>query len=251
MTARRTLIAGNWKMNGGDAAGRELAKAVAKGSARCSSAQIVIAPPAIALAGIVSDVAGSSVEVACQNVHQAPKGAFTGEASVGMAKQAGAKWVIVGHSERRQYFNETDETVALKTQAVQGAGLQPIVCVGETLAQREAGKTNEVCAAQVDAFVDIIAQTPGVAVIAYEPVWAIGTGKVATTDQAQVAHAAIRAHLGTKSSELAGKTRILYGGSMKPGNAEALLACPDIDGGLIGGASLMAEDFLTIAGFAG
>ena len=251
MSARRPLIAGNWKMNCGNAAGRALARSIAAGSKDHPTPEIVISPPSIVLAAITSEVEGSSVEVACQNVHQEPKGAFTGETSAQMVKAAGAQWVIIGHSERRQYFNETDDVVAQKTRAVQDAGLKPILCIGETLEEREADQTIDVCVRQVDAFVDLLVRAPGVAAIAYEPVWAIGTGKVASTEQAQQAHAAIRAHLSKKSPKLAEKTRILYGGSMKPSNAEALLACPDIDGGLIGGASLKAEDFLTIAGLAG
>jgi triosephosphate isomerase (TIM) len=164
-----------------------------------------------------------------------------------MLTAAGCGWVIIGHSERRQYFNETDESVAKKTHAVLDAGLRPIVCVGETLEEREAGKTLDVVHRQTRAVREILAKQPGVGAIAYEPVWAIGTGKVATPEQAQEVHAAIRLHLAESSPELADKTLILYGGSMKPNNAEILLACPDIDGGLVGGASLKAEDFLAIA----
>jgi triosephosphate isomerase len=159
---------------------------------------------------------------------------------------AGCKWVILGHSERRQYFGETDASVCAKTVAAQAAGLKPIVCVGETLAEREAGKTLEVVFRQVDAVVAELNKNPGYGVIAYEPVWAIGTGKVATDAQAQEVHAAIRKRLAATSAELAVKTRILYGGSVKPDNAKALLACEDIDGALVGGAALKADSFAAI-----
>ncbi len=237
-------------MNQGNASGRELAKAVAAGAAD-AKCDLVVSPPLTILAAVAEDLKGSNVGVAAQNVHEKDSGAYTGEVSVGMLKEAGVEWVIIGHSERRQYFNETDESVSAKTAAALAGGLQPIVCIGETLEERKGGKTLDVVRRQTAAFIDHIAAKPGVAAIAYEPVWAIGTGEVATTEQAQEVHAAIRAQLAEKSPELAEKTRILYGGSMKPGNAEALLACADIDGGLIGGASLKSEDFLAIAAFAG
>jgi triosephosphate isomerase len=163
-----------------------------------------------------------------------------------MIKDAGAKWVIIGHSERRQYFGETDQSVQQKTAAALAAGIKPIVCVGETLAEREAGKTLEVVFRQVDAFIDDLAKQPGVGVIAYEPVWAIGTGKVATNEQAEEVHAAIRQRINAKSPELAEATRILYGGSVKADNAAGLLACANIDGALVGGASLKADSFAAI-----
>jgi triosephosphate isomerase len=180
-------------------------------------------------------------------VHEKANGAYTGEISAEMLIDCGCKWVILGHSERRQYFAETDASVAAKTTAALAAKLRPIVCIGETLEEREAGKTLEVVGRQLAAFEALIAQEPGVAAIAYEPVWAIGTGKVASTEQAQEVHAAIRAQLTKVSPALANVTRILYGGSVKPDNAEALLGCPDIDGALVGGASLKASDFLGIA----
>lgn len=246
-TQRRPLIAGNWKMNAGNAEGRELANAVATGAARAKGADLVIAPPFTLLAKVSSDVRGSNVEVAGQNMHQAASGAFTGEISAEMLKDAGCSWVILGHSERRQYFGETDELVGAKTRAAFAAGLRPIVCVGETLAEREAGATLEVVLRQLDAVVADLAAHPSVGAVAYEPVWAIGTGKVASPEQAQEVHAAIRAHLAKTSKELADVTRLLYGGSVKPSNATELLGCADIDGALIGGASLSSEDFLEIA----
>lgn len=246
-TNRRPLIAGNWKMNAGAADGRELANAVGNGAARAPGADIVVAPPFTLLARVASDLEGTGVEVAGQNMHQAKNGAYTGEISAEMLKDAGAKWVILGHSERRQYFGETDAIIAAKTTAAFAAGLRPIVCVGETLAEREAGSTLSVVLTQLDAVMDSLAAHPGVGAIAYEPVWAIGTGKVATPAQAQEVHAAIRAHLAKKSGSLADITRVLYGGSVKPSNAVELLGCADIDGALIGGASLVAEDFLEIA----
>ncbi len=244
---KRALIAGNWKMNQGTQAGRALARAVAAGANGAANVDLVVSPPATILAAVASDLEGTPVEVAAQNMHQSGSGAFTGELSAEMLKDAGCKWVILGHSERRQYFAETDASVAEKTEAALAAGLRPIVCIGETLEEREAGKTLEVVGRQLQAVQTILAKQPGVAAIAYEPVWAIGTGKVATTEQAQEVHAAIRAQLASVSSELAEQTRILYGGSVKPSNAKDLLSCADIDGALVGGASLKAEDFLGIA----
>jgi triosephosphate isomerase (TIM) len=230
----------------GAASGVELAKQVAKLSGKESGVEVVIAPPATVLAAAAAAVAGSKVEVSAQNLYPKDEGAFTGEISAPMILGAGAKWVIIGHSERRQYFGETDKSVCDKTVAAMAAGLKPIVCVGETLAEREAGKTLEVVYRQVDAVVAELNKKPGYGVIAYEPVWAIGTGKVATDAQAQEVHAAIRKRLAATSADLAKKTRILYGGSVKPDNAKALLACEDIDGALVGGASLKADSFAAI-----
>lgn len=244
---RRPLIAGNWKMNLGNDSGRELARAVAAGASSAPNADLVVAPPATLLAAVAADLAGTRVEVAGQNMHQAQNGAFTGELSADMLIAAGCKWVILGHSERRQYFAETDQSVAEKTAAALATSLTPIVCIGETLQEREANQTLEVVTRQLAAFLPAIAERPGVAAIAYEPVWAIGTGKVATTSQAQEVHAAIRQQLAKRSPELATRTRILYGGSVKPSNAGDLLGCADIDGALVGGASLDAAGFLQIA----
>lgn len=224
----------------------DLAKGVAQRCGQLSGVDVVVAPPATALALVAQAVAGSKVEVSAQNLYPKDEGAFTGEVSAPMILDAGCKWVIIGHSERRQYFGETDQSVQQKTIAALAAGLKPIVCIGETLQEREAGKTLEVVGRQVAAVIDVLASKPGVGVLAYEPVWAIGTGKVATDEQAQEVHAAIRQQLARKSRELAEVTRILYGGSVKPDNAKGLLACPDIDGALVGGASLKADSFAAI-----
>jgi triosephosphate isomerase len=238
-------------MNQGTDAGLELARAIVSGASRAPNADLVVAPPFTLLAKARDVLEGSKVELSGQNMHQAANGAFTGEISAEMLKSTGCKWVILGHSERRQFFAETDQGVADKTKASLAAGLRPIVCIGETLAEREAGETFNVVSRQLAAVEKLLAEQPGVGAIAYEPVWAIGTGKVATTEQAQEVHAAIRAQLARCSAVLAEKTRILYGGSVKPDNAKALLACADIDGALVGGASLKAEDFLQIAAGAG
>jgi len=239
---RVPLIAGNWKMYKGGQAGVELAKAVAA-AAGVDGVDVVVAPPATVLAAVAQAVKGSKVEVAAQNLYPKDEGAFTGEISAPMILEAGAKWVILGHSERRQYFGETDASVKDKTAAAQAAGLRPIICVGETLAEREAGKTLEVVFRQVDAVMDEMLKNPGYCVVAYEPVWAIGTGKVATDAQAQEVHAAIRGRLAARSAQLAQVTRVLYGGSVKPDNAKGLLSCADIDGALVGGAALKGDSF--------
>ncbi len=244
---RRPLIAGNWKMNQGGKGAPALAAEVAKRTAELGAVDVLVSPPLTALAAVAREVSGTKVEVAAQNVHQKDNGAFTGECSVPMLLEAGAKWVIIGHSERRQYFGETDASVGEKVAASLAKKLRPIVCIGETLEQREQGKTLAVVGTQLDAFVKQLAATPGYGVIAYEPVWAIGTGRVATPEQAQEVHAAIRARLAQVSAEVAEKTLILYGGSMKASNAAGLLAQADIDGGLIGGAALDPADFAGIA----
>lgn len=246
---RRPLIAGNWKMNNGGQDGLDLARAIASEARSLSSVDVVVAPPATLLHRVhelVESVAPGQVGVSAQNLHWEPSGAFTGELSAAMLLAAGCQWVIIGHSERRQYFGETDESVRAKTAAALKAGLKPIVCIGETLQEREAGRTLEVVSRQLDAFSAVIAEKPGVAAIAYEPVWAIGTGKVATTEQAQEVHASIRQRLAQGQPELSRVTRILYGGSVKANNAAGLLGCPDIDGALVGGASLEAGSFMGI-----
>ena len=248
--ARKYLIAGNWKLNNGGLKGVELAAGVANAAKEVAgTVEVVVSPPFTALAAVSSELeeAKSKVEVAAQNFYPKDSGAFTGEVSAPMLLEAGAKWVIIGHSERRQYFGETDKSVGEKTAAAIAAGLKPIACIGETLEEREAGKTMEVCIRQLETIIPELAKKPGFGVIAYEPVWAIGTGKVATNEQAQEVHAAIRERLKKSSAELAEVTRILYGGSVKADNAAGLLACPDIDGALVGGASLDAEGFAKIA----
>jgi triosephosphate isomerase len=244
--ARKPLIAGNWKMYHGGARGVALARGIADGAKGTSGVDIVVAPPFTALAAVAHEVEGSGIEVAGQNFYPKLEGAFTGEVAAPMLLESGCKWVLIGHSERRQFFGETDEGVHEKTVAAIQLGLRPIVCIGETLAEREAGKTLHVCARQLDAFAADLESNPGFGVIAYEPVWAIGTGKVAGPDQAQEAHAAIRERLAQRSKALAERTLLLYGGSVKPDNAATLLACPDVDGALVGGASLEAGSFVKI-----
>ena len=213
-----------------------------------SGVDIVVAPPFTSLAAARKAIGSSGIGLAAQNVHWEAKGAFTGELCAAMLLDAGCGWVIIGHSERRQQFGETDETVNKRLKAALAAGLKPIVCVGETLDQREAGKTDEVITAQLEGgFSAVEGESFPVTVIAYEPIWAIGTGKTATVEQAQEIHALIRNWLtGRYGAEKAATTRILYGGSVKPGNAGELMASPDIDGALVGGASLKADDFSAI-----
>jgi triosephosphate isomerase (TIM) len=245
---RRPLIAGNWKMNAGGQDGCALAEGVAKAAKDQGEVDVLVGPPFTALAAVahVLDEAKSKVGIAAQNMHHEPSGAFTGEISAGMLKDSGAAWVILGHSERRQLFGETDEGVARKVAAALGAGLKPIACVGETLEQREAGETLAVVERQVRAFAEELGKQVGVGVVAYEPVWAIGTGRVASPEDAQAVHAHIRGLLGQVSEELAQQTRILYGGSVKADNADGLLSQADIDGALVGGASLDAAGFAKI-----
>lgn len=248
--SRRKLIAGNWKMNKTAAEGVALVEEIKKGlpCCCCGLPEILVCPTFTTLGAVVEAAKGSAIEVGAQNVHWAANGAFTGEISTEMLKTTGVTHVIIGHSERRQYFGETDETVNKRTRAAVAAGLVPVVCVGETLDQREAGQTMAVIEAQVKAdFAEMTAADMATVVIAYEPVWAIGTGKVATDEQAQEVHAFIRKVLVEMfGAEVAEATRILYGGSMKPSNAKGLLAQADIDGGLIGGAALKAPDFLAL-----
>jgi triosephosphate isomerase len=248
--SRRPLIAGNWKMNHGGASACALAADVAKRVAAFDKVDVLVAPPFTAIAAVAHELDGTKVAVSAQNLHPKDNGAYTGEVSAPMLLESGAKWVIIGHSERRQYFGETDASVAEKVAAALAKGLRPIACVGETLAEREKGDTLTVVRRQIDAFAKTLAGQPGVGVIAYEPVWAIGTGKVAGPEQAQEVHAMIRAELTKISKDFATKTPILYGGSMKGSNAAGLLAMADVDGGLVGGASLDAADFAAIAGAA-
>jgi triosephosphate isomerase len=243
--ARRPLIAGNWKMHGGDDDGCELARAVARIASELDGVEVVVAPPFTALAAVSHELreARSEVAVAAQNMHWDKSGAFTGEVSAPMLKVCGCGWVILGHSERRQLFGETDEAVARKLATANAEGLAPIVCVGETLEEREAGQTMDVVKRQVQAAIDGLNDSAGAGVVAYEPVWAIGTGRVAEPSDAQEVHAMIRRRLFESSRELGRDTRILYGGSVKAQNAEGLLSQPDIDGALVGGASLEADGF--------
>jgi triosephosphate isomerase len=242
---RRPLIAGNWKMNAGGQDACTLAAGVANASKDHDKVDVIVAPPFTGLAAVAHELAEakSKVEIAAQNMHEAKNGAFTGEIAGSMLKDCGATWVILGHSERRHIFGETDETIAKKVASAMEQGIRPIACVGETLEEREAGNTIEVVERQTNAFVGELAKQPGFGVIAYEPVWAIGTGKVASPADAQAVHAKIRELLASISDDLANTTRILYGGSVKADNAEGLLSQDDIDGALIGGASLDAAGF--------
>ena len=245
---RKKIIAGNWKMNIKPSETAALIKAVAEATKDYSNVEIVCCTPAIDVPAAVEAAKGTAVGVGTENCHWKESGAYTGEISTGMIVDAGCKYVITGHSERRQYFGETDETVNLRTRAAIAAGLTCMMCIGETLEEREAGKLNEVIERQMKVgLAGVTAADCAKLVIAYEPVWAIGTGKTATPDQAQEVHALIRATLaGLVGAETAETVRIQYGGSMKPSNAAELLAKKDIDGGLIGGAALKAADFAGI-----
>jgi triosephosphate isomerase len=244
---RRPLVAGNWKMHHGGTTGVELAGAVVRFALSVPRVDLVIAPPFTALAACAHECSDSRVEIAAQNLYPKDTGAYTGEISAPMLVAAGCRWVILGHSERRQHFGETDAFVAEKTAAALKGGLLPIVCVGETLEEREAGRTLDVVERQVRAVLPILAGDERAVAIAYEPVWAIGTGKTAGPAEAQAVHEAIRTWLKGSSAGLAGRTRILYGGSVKADNAGALLAAPDVDGALVGGASLDTATFGPIA----
>ncbi|MDP9901488.1 triose-phosphate isomerase [Variovorax ginsengisoli] len=244
MTSRK-LIAGNWKMNGGLAANEALVQALLQGIAT-PSCDVAVCVPAPYLAQVQALLSGSPIALGAQDVSAHPQGAFTGEQSAAMLGEFGVRYAIVGHSERRQYHGETDETVAAKAAAALAKGITPIVCVGETLAEREAGRTEEVVKRQLAAVIHVNGHCISEIVVAYEPVWAIGTGVTASPEQAQAVHAVLRAQLHHAASEHAAGIQILYGGSMNATNAATLLAQADIDGGLIGGASLKAPDFLQI-----
>jgi triosephosphate isomerase len=246
VSMRRTLIAGNWKMNGSFASNAGLLDGVRAGAAAVSC-ELAVCVPAPYLAQVQSALGGSPVRWGAQDVSAHERGAFTGEVSAEMLLEFGCSYVIVGHSERRSYHAESDELVAQKAQRALASGLTPIVCVGETLEEREQGATDAVVSRQLAPVLDAMRTQLASMVIAYEPVWAIGTGKTATPEMAQQVHARLRAMLAERDAESAQQVRILYGGSMKPDNAKDLLAKPDIDGGLIGGASLNASDFLAIA----
>ena len=243
---RATLIAGNWKMNGDLQFAIDLIEGIKAGDA--GKAELAVCPPAVYLMKVGGMLADSGIALGAQNVCDQEKGAFTGEVSANMLRESGCRYAIVGHSERRTLYGESDRLVAARFAMALEAGLEPILCVGETLDEREGGVTETIVGRQVDAVVERCGVDAfSRAVIAYEPVWAIGTGQVATPEQAQAVHAFIRARLAEASEDVAQKVQILYGGSMNPGNAGELLAQPDIDGGLIGGASLKADDFLAIA----
>jgi triosephosphate isomerase len=241
---KKKLIAGNWKMNGGLVANETLIRNLLAGLAT-PKCQVALCVPAAYLAQCHSLLNGTAIDLGAQDVSQHEVGAFTGEISCAMLKEFGTRYCLVGHSERRQYHSETDAVVALKAQRALANGITPIVCVGETLAEREAGRTEEVVKRQLAAVIHANGHCISEIVLAYEPVWAIGTGKTASAEQAQQVHAVLRAQLKAASSQ-ADRILLLYGGSMNAANAAQLLAQPDIDGGLIGGASLKAPDFLSI-----
>jgi len=247
MSDRRPLIAGNWKMYKTVSEATALATEIRNGVDR-PEVEVLVAPPFTALAAVSRALDGSTVRLGAQNMHAEKEGAFTGEVSPVMLKDAGCSHVILGHSERRQYFGETDEGVARKTKVALGHGLVPISCVGETLAEREAGKTTDVVGRQIEAVLRALtAEEAASIVVAYEPVWAIGTGKVATPEQAQEVHAFIRERTrGIHGVVVADGLRVLYGGSVKPDNVAGLMALPDVDGALVGGASLKADSFLKL-----
>lgn len=243
---RRTLIAGNWKMNGQRTANSALLGDLLATPLE-STCEILVCVPSVYLAQCEALLQQAPIAYGAQDVSAHQSGAYTGEVSPAMLADFSCKYVIVGHSERRAYHHESDDLVAQKALQALRSSICPIVCVGETLEQREAGKTNEVVVTQLRAVMDVLDDGAlARIVVAYEPVWAIGTGKTATPEMAQEVHAVLRATLAERSEFAADKVRILYGGSMKPDNAKELLAMPDIDGGLIGGASLKAAEFLAI-----
>ena len=244
---RQPMVAGNWKMNGSSESNKLLIDGIKQGLGEVKKAQVVVCPPSVYMGQVKDLVDGTDIMLGVQNVSEQVSGAYTGEISVSMIGDFNCNYAILGHSERRSLYGETDELVAKKFAAVKEAHLVPIFCVGELLEEREANQTEDVVARQIDAVIDLV----GISgfkdvVIAYEPVWAIGTGKTASPQQAQDVHAFIRQRLAKHDAEIAQQTRILYGGSVKPSNAKEIFNMPDIDGGLIGGASLQAEDFLAI-----
>ena len=244
---RRILVAGNWKMHGSRTMVRELIEGLLAGSGDERAVDLAVFPPYPYLEQAQSLLSGSPISWGAQNLNPAPKGAHTGEVSAAMLLDFGCRYVLVGHSERRTLYGETDDDVAQRFEAALQAGLEPVLCVGETLNERESGQTESVVERQLDA----VLETSGIegfqrAVVAYEPVWAIGTGKTATPEQAQAVHAFIRDKFASRDGIIAGQLRILYGGSVNGSNAADLFAREDIDGGLVGGASLKVEDFLAI-----
>jgi triosephosphate isomerase len=249
--SRTPVLAGNWKMHGTRSEAVALAGALARSVGRTPGREVVVAPPFTALEAVAAAIRGTDIRLAAQNVHWEQKGAYTGEIAAGMLREVGCTHVIIGHSERRQHFGETDDTVHRRLLAALAADLVPIVCVGETLAEREGGTTAAVIARQVGAaLAGLAGDQLARCVLAYEPVWAIGTGRTATPAQAEEVHHAIRRQVaGLAPAPVADGTRILYGGSVKPDNIDALMAEPDIDGALVGGASLDAAGFARIVQF--
>ena len=245
--ARRPLVMGNWKLNGSKTFTKELIAGLKAELAGVDGCDVAIAPPVMYLAEAEAALAGSQIALGSQNVDVNVQGAFTGDISTAMLKDFGAKYIIIGHSERRTYHKESDEFIAKKFGALKEAGLVPVLCIGESEAENEAGKTQEVCARQIDAVINALGvEAFNGAVIAYEPIWAIGTGKSATPAQAQAVHAFIRGHIAAKSQAVADQVIIQYGGSVNDANAAELFTQPDIDGALVGGASLKAPAFAVI-----
>jgi triosephosphate isomerase len=243
---RRKLVAGNWKMHGSRADNAPLLEAILT-APKLETVDCIVCPPFVYLAEVARLLRGAAIKLGAQNVCAEAQGAYTGEVSASMLKDVGCRYVIVGHSERRGLYGEDDELVARKFAAAQSRELQPILCVGELLADREAGRTHEVIARQLDAVVSLTGIASfAQAIVAYEPVWAIGSGRTASPQQAQDVHAFIRTRLAARDAKIAGQLQILYGGSVKAGNARELFLQADVDGGLIGGASLKAEEFLSI-----
>jgi triosephosphate isomerase (TIM) len=240
---RRKLVVGNWKMHGSRPANAELLAALV--AARPYTADVAVCVPAVFLGDTAAQLANSEVRWGAQDVSAHEQGAYTGEISAGMLAECGARYALVGHSERRAYHAESDELVASKAQAALARGVTPVVCVGETLAERDAGQTEAVVKRQLSAVIHALAHCAAEMVVAYEPVWAIGTGRTASPEQAQAVHAVLRAQLQAATGH-GDRMRILYGGSVKADNAKALFAMPDIDGGLICGAALKAADFIAI-----
>ena len=242
--ARRPLVAANWKMNGLKASIAELEKIIA-GARALAAVDLVVCPPATLIASFAAKAQGTRVAIGGQDCHAEAAGAYTGDISAEMLRDAGAAAVIVGHSERRRYHGETDAAVRTKAIAARRAGLLAIICIGETRAQRDAGRTRDVLRAQLDGALPDNGESIA---IAYEPVWAIGSGLTPTRDDIGETHAFIRARLSSRFAETCRNTRVLYGGSVKPGNARDLLSVQVVDGALVGGASLNADEFLAIAG---
>jgi triosephosphate isomerase (TIM) len=244
---RMPVIAGNWKMHKTAEEAAGLARAIKEGAADASHCQVVLAPPFTALSAVAAEIRATPLILAAQNVHWESKGAFTGEISIPMLESVGCGMVIIGHSERRQFFDETDATVNRRVRAVLNSRLRPIVCIGETLAERESGRHHSVVTQQLAGGLDgLTLQTLLRIILAYEPVWAIGTGRTASPEVAQEMHGLIRSRLSERFGQEAENIRILYGGSVKPDNIDALMRQPDIDGALVGGACLEAESFLRI-----
>lgn len=249
---RAVLVAGNWKMHGGLAANQSLLTALKARLGAREGVSYAVCAPFPYLHQVATALSRSAVAWGAQNLSEHDVGAYTGEVSGAMLREFGCHYVLVGHSERRSLYGETDQQVAAKFMAAQRAGLTPILCVGETLEQRDRGETESVVGRQLEAVLGAAGVAAiASAVLAYEPVWAIGTGKTATPDQAQAVHAFIRALVAKRDKGLAAEVTLLYGGSVKPGNAKALFTLPDVDGGLIGGASVVADDFVAICEAAG